>query len=246
MENISTITVMNITELTNHPINDQIYTGSNSVEDLKESISIHGQLTPVAATGEGVITSGHRRVKAMFELGIKEVNVIIKNYPTPEDEIMAVIAFNNQRKKTYNEMYNEISKYRELWGNRQGQRTDLGDNKGDGLTTRQRISIATGISEGNIQKLEFISKNMPQLLPFIFTGEHSIHSAEKEAKKLLKATQPKVTDVVILPETTDVVLLDTETNPELEVQPIVYTTDENLVVHHNSACPTCGRQFTNQ
>ncbi len=243
---MSIIKVMNIADLTNHPINDQIYTGSNTVEDLKESISIHGQLTPLTATSKGVITSGHRRVKAMLELGIKEVNVIVKDYPTPEDEIMAVIAFNNQRKKTYNEMYNEIIKYRELWGNRQGQRTDLTDNKGDGLTTRQRISIATGISEGNIQKLEFISKNMPQLLPFIFTGEHSIHSAEKEAKKLLNETKPKVNDVVTLPETTDTVLFDTESNPEPEVQLTDAATDENLLVHPNCTCPNCGHQFTNQ
>ncbi|MFI4919632.1 MAG: ParB/RepB/Spo0J family partition protein [Legionellales bacterium] len=119
------IITKNISEVKNHPVNEQIYTMSMSVEDLKESIQTHGQLTPITINSEGIIISGHRRVKALSELGHETVETFVKDYASKEDEVMEIIAFNNQRKKTYTECINEITTYKQMWGKKQGERTDF-------------------------------------------------------------------------------------------------------------------------
>jgi ParB/RepB/Spo0J family partition protein len=240
MENTSKIEVKNITEVFNHPINDQIYTDSSSVEDLKESIRMHGQLTPITINSNGETISGNRRLKAMIELGLKEVSVIVKDYPTKEDEVMAVIAFNNQRRKTVFEMQNEITFYRQMLGNRQGQRTDLLSDNADALSTRKQISIALGISEGNVQKLEFIGKNAQHLIPFINSGEYSIHGAYQEASKLVKAATPKSKspETQIKAENKETL----KTAPKSDLTKEVAITDENFIGHQIHTCINCGHQ----
>jgi ParB/RepB/Spo0J family partition protein len=222
----------NISEVKNHPVNEQIYTMSMSVEDLKESIQTHGQLTPITINSEGIIISGHRRVKALSELGHETVEAIAKEYASKEDEVMEIIAFNNQRKKTYTECINEITTYKEMWGKKQGERTDLieGNEEEEKITTRKRIAIALGMSEGNIQSLEAINTNAPHLIPFISSGEYSIHGAFEETKKIMKkiaeenGIEPKVRN----PKTLE--------NKEAEEMVQIYT-------YH---CKDCGRKFNEQ
>jgi ParB/RepB/Spo0J family partition protein len=226
------IITKNISEVKNHPVNERIYTMSMSVEDLKESIQTHGQLTAITINSEGIIISGHRRVKALSELGHQTVEAIVKDYDSKEDEVMEIIAFNNQRKKTYTECINEITTYKEMWGKKQGERTDLSEEneEEEKITTRKRISIALGISEGNIQNLEAINMNAPHLIPFITSGEYSIHSALEETKKIMKkvaeenGVEPKKRNPKAL-----------ENKEAEEVIPI-YT-------HH---CDICGRDFNEQ
>lgn len=240
MENTIKIEVKNITEVVNHPINDQIYTDSVSVEDLKESIKMHGQLVPITINPKGETISGNRRLKAMLELGFKEVNVIVKEYPTYEDEVMAVISFNTQRKKTVFEMHNEIVFYRQMLGNRQGQRTDLLTDNADNLTTRKKISIALGLSEGNVQKLEFICKNAQHLIPFINSGEYSIHGAYQEAAKLVKASTPKSENPDTQNKSENIIGL--KTTPKSDLTEEVAIADENFIVHQIHTCINCGHQ----
>lgn len=240
MENRSKIEVKNITEVFNHPINDQIYTDSSSVEDLKESIRMHGQLTPITINSNGETISGNRRLKAMIELGLKEVSVIVKDYPTKEDEVMAVIAFNNQRRKTVFEMQNEITFYRQMLGNRQGQRTDLLSDNADALSTRKQISIALGISEGNVHKLEFICKNAPHLIPFINSGEYSIHGAYQEAGKLVKASTPKSESPDTQKKAENKEAL--KTAPKSDLTEVETIADDNFIAHQIHTCINCGHQ----
>jgi ParB-like chromosome segregation protein Spo0J len=56
-----------LTELAEHPDNNQIYS-STDLEELKNSLLIHGQLEPLVINKDKVIISGHRRFNAMQEL----------------------------------------------------------------------------------------------------------------------------------------------------------------------------------
>ncbi|MES2793564.1 MAG: ParB/RepB/Spo0J family partition protein [Planctomycetota bacterium] len=77
-----------IVELTSHPQQGRVY---NSLSDrefqlLKDDIARHGVRQPIEITSIGVIVDGHHRVKALQELGIGEVDVIICEEMT-DDEI---------------------------------------------------------------------------------------------------------------------------------------------------------------
>ncbi len=226
------IITKDISEVKSHPVNDQIYTMSMSVEDIKESIQTHGQLTPITINSENVIISGHRRVKALIELGKKTVEAIVKDYPSKEDEVMEIIAFNNQRKKTYTECINEITTYKQMWGKKQGERTDLSkeNEEEEKITTRKRIATALGMSEGNVQSLEAININAPHLIPFITSGEYSIHSAFEETKKIMKKRDE---ENGIEPKARNPKALE---NKEAEQMVQIYT-------HH---CDICGYKFNEQ
>ena len=94
---------MKLLNLKEHPENKRIYE-SCCVEDLKTSLSIHGQMEPIAITKKGVIISGHRRFKAMGSLGWEDCEVRIV---TPENELIALIEHNRYRQKTASDILKE-------------------------------------------------------------------------------------------------------------------------------------------
>jgi len=191
-----------ITDLKTHPMNEQIYTADESVDNLKESIKDRGQLDPITITDDGVIISGHRRVKALTELGYETVEATVKSYESEEEQVMDLIEFNNTRVKTKIEVFNEISHYKEMFSRRRGQRTDLEKESFKGAT-KELIAKALGIGATNIIKIEFIHETNPQLLNAIDKGETTINRAYKTAQAIrtgiekAKENQDKSIDILL-------------------------------------------------
>ena len=91
---------MKISDLHPHPKNAEIYGSDEDVSDLVEKIKRSGQVHTLVVTSKGIVLAGHRRMKACKELGINEVDVEIRDFDTPEQEIEYIIDNNATREKT--------------------------------------------------------------------------------------------------------------------------------------------------
>ena len=89
--------------LSTHPENERIYDPTD-LEDLKQSLTTHGQMEPIAITKSKRIISGHRRFQAMKNIGWNrcEVRVI-----SPKNEIISLIEHNRHRQKSVQDILNE-------------------------------------------------------------------------------------------------------------------------------------------
>lgn len=182
----------NIADLKPHPENEKIYTAIESIVDLVDSIKAQGQLVPITINDEDVIISGHRRVLAMKELQFDTVDAIIKHYESPEEEVMELIEFNTARVKTTIEVFNEIKHYREMYGKRQGQRSDLENGTPYKGSTKEIIADALGIGATNVMKIQFIYDTDPELLKSIDKGISTINSAYKTAQTIRNGKVEKI------------------------------------------------------
>tara|TARA_R110002072_G_scaffold158989_4_gene310073 strand:- start:14293 stop:15579 length:1287 start_codon:yes stop_codon:yes gene_type:complete len=85
-------------------MNKKIY-GSLTDPDLVESISQNGVLEPIVISSDRRVVSGHRRLAAAKELGLKTIPARMERF---DDEVLALIEFNRQRIKTWTERYHEL------------------------------------------------------------------------------------------------------------------------------------------
>lgn len=176
-------------DLESHPLNEKIYSTTESDAGLLESIKKFGLLEPIVCTSDGIIISGHRRIHACRKLGIVMVPVReIDDHKNILEE--KLIEFNRQRIKTTQERVREIKHLQLLWGMKKGTRSDLRSSsvKFDGGSkkrqdTRSKISKALGLSTGNISKLLYIDSVDSQLLKWVDDGTCSVHQAYLEARK---------------------------------------------------------------
>ena len=91
-----------ITKLKPHPMNSQFFddiTGDSWTLFL-ESIKTSGVIEPIIATTNYVVVSGHQRLRACKELGIKEVPVVLRSYPDDDSVLLAMIESNTMQRGT--------------------------------------------------------------------------------------------------------------------------------------------------
>ena len=96
---------VNISKLSHHPKNQEIYDLS-SIEELMESISEVGLLQPIVIDQYFQIISGNRRFESIKRLGWDEVEVIKREVKDGEEELL-LIHYNKQRIKSFKELINE-------------------------------------------------------------------------------------------------------------------------------------------
>jgi len=94
-------------DLKPHPINIDIYGSENVDRDLVESIRSKGILEPIVIKDNGIILSGHRRWLAAKELVLEEVPCRVIAFDSDLDEKEALIEFNRQRIKTFEQKMKE-------------------------------------------------------------------------------------------------------------------------------------------
>ncbi len=120
---------MKVVDLIPHPKNEEIYGCNEDVSDLVERIRKSGKVHTLTVTSKGVVLAGHRRRKACMELGWEEVNVEIRDFDTPEEEIEFIIDDNSTREKTKEQKSREAKELKKaetvLAKIRQGKRNDL-------------------------------------------------------------------------------------------------------------------------
>lgn len=143
---------MKISDMKPHPKNAEIYGQNEDVSDLVEKIKRSGQVHTLVVTSKGIVLAGHRRMRACEKLGIKEVEVEIRDFDTPEQEIEYIIDNNATREKTNEQKGREaivlketlsvLAKKRKLNNLRQNQSSEVPEMAQRGKTSIEVPNLA--------------------------------------------------------------------------------------------------------
>jgi protein gp37 len=94
-------------DLRPHPMNVEIYGAEEADPDLVDSIRHRGILDPLVIREDNTILSGHRRCVAAKALGLDRVPVRVVAFDDQADEEEALIEWNRQREKTFDQKMRE-------------------------------------------------------------------------------------------------------------------------------------------
>ena len=207
-EIVGEIVSVHINEISENPINYQIYSSKHSKEDeeLESSIRMSGQLEPIVVNRKTYqIISGHRRFNTIKKLGFDTIDVIFKS--VGELEIIELIQSNRHREKSLVEKVNE---YRTLKSQMKSLTLKKRKELMGSLKLREYLHKEIGISHTNEDRLKKIEDlGDEDLLNSVLTGELSIKSAYRlfnnygiegevksklkyELKKMLESSKEKL------------------------------------------------------
>ena len=87
---------LDLDKINPNPLNKQIY-GYNEKEhkELVKSIELNGLLEPLTITRNNLLVSGHRRYRAVKEIGYEDVSCRLREF---ENVSVALLELNRQRK----------------------------------------------------------------------------------------------------------------------------------------------------
>ena len=122
-----------LVDLRPHPRNKEIY-GTLDVSDLVDRIEITKRIEAIKITPEGIILSGHRRVKAADELGRTEIDCIIIDDLDPNQQLELLLDENCYREKTNIQKIMEGIVYQEIESKKSEQRKIESGKRNLGLT----------------------------------------------------------------------------------------------------------------
>ena len=158
-----------IASIKQHPLNSSIYgdISSEEVADLVQSIHDVGLLEPIVINERNQCVSGHRRLHACKISGLKSIECVVKEMPAA-DEILYIIEWNRQRRKTYRQLLNEAKSLMAYYGKKRKRgRPALQLNRTDELKHRKTTDVVAEKLDANrntIYRLLFIDKHFPDLI----------------------------------------------------------------------------------
>ena len=177
-----------------HPRNQEFFDDieGRAYEQFKESIKNDGVVTPLIVAPDMTIVSGHQRLKACEDLGIKKIPVIIREDLDDEDEkLKKLLATNFGRTK--NDPAKQVkvaAEYVGLVGMKHGANQWTG-NCCHSLSQEQ-IAQSLGISERTLRDLlEIDRKLIPQIRELFDNGEVNKKTANRVWCKLSPEDQEK-------------------------------------------------------
>ena len=172
---------MKVSELKPNPINSTIYNDNpDTLKELIHSINLNGLLEPLVINRSNMVISGHRRLKALKEIGWEKCDCRLSEF---ENEIIALIQLNSYRIKVESEIVREaeilkteyskqIKKGRPLKGEvREGKNWSI-----------VNVSEKLGVSTTKLKKLISIKKHEPSLLEKVDLGLISVEQAYQKVR----------------------------------------------------------------
>ncbi len=117
--------LVNPTTLRPHPLNFSIYGAAEDVSDLVELIRASGWVRPLVINQHNIIISGHRRCIAVQILGWKTVPVEVREFPSEEAELEALLLENATREKTREQKVREAEAWERVERAKAKQRQQL-------------------------------------------------------------------------------------------------------------------------
>jgi DNA modification methylase len=180
---------VNISKLSHHPKNQEIYDLS-SIEELMSSISEVGLLQPLIIDQHHQIISGNRRFESLKRLKWKEVEVH-QRFIEEGDEELLLIHHNKQRIKSFKELINEYIILDKYYRKGQGKRTDLTSVTSNKGSSRDLVSNELGISSSQLRRLVFIYKNKPEYIELLDKGILTINQSYLQIQREIKERESK-------------------------------------------------------
>ncbi|MBN1599256.1 MAG: ParB N-terminal domain-containing protein, partial [Bacteroidales bacterium] len=116
---------VNIDEIHPNKKKDEMYQTPENYDNIKQNIEREGIIEPLIVNEKThEIISGNLRYQIAKELGITVVPVIYQEIDQEEMDIKS-ISTNQQRKKSFSEIFKELKFFEEHYKIKKGQRTDL-------------------------------------------------------------------------------------------------------------------------
>ena len=180
---------VNISKLSHHPKNQEIYDLS-SIEELMDSISEVGLLQPLIIDQFHQIISGNRRFESVKRLRWEDVEVHQRFIEEGEEELL-LIHYNKQRIKSFKELINEYIILDKYYRKGQGKRTDLTSVTSNKGSSRDLISNELGISSSQLRRLVFIYKNKPEYIKLLDKGILTVNQSYLQIQREIKERESK-------------------------------------------------------
>lgn len=197
--------MMSVEKLVPHPKNNYFF------DDIKDepwfafidSIQTSGVIEPIIATQDNVIVSGHQRVRACKQLGIKEVAVEVRHYDSEDEILKQLIETNICQRGIGNvnavKMGRCLKELERIEGVRQGSANEKGDNRiGQGHNvphkTQEDLADEFGISLKQWKRYKSLTKLVPELQDAVQTGTITATTAYGLVKKLTPDEQKQLAE----------------------------------------------------
>jgi len=177
-----------------HPRNTEFFDdiSGDEYERFKHSIKNDGVLSPILVSPDMTIISGHQRLKACKDLGIKLIPIMIREDLTEEDDKLKILlAANFGRTKNDESKQRKIAvEYVNLCGLKQGRPEKRCDNRTLNL---DEIASQLGTNKRSLQELLAIERKLtPEMKEIIDNGTITKTTASKVLTKLSPAEQEEL------------------------------------------------------
>lgn len=207
-----------INNLVPHPKNDYYFDDiiGEKWDELLMSIQTNGIHTPILVTApdkdsnipkhKKIIISGHQRVRACIELGIKKIPYTYKHYKSEDEIILALIESNiiqrgvgNSNPLKLGRCLNELDR---IYGIKRGNNQYSNPNNLDSTKTKKsKKDIATALeltqeTLTNYQKLTHLDESLQKMiLSNKLSPTHGIKIAKKISKEAQKEVVKQIEDI---------------------------------------------------
>ena len=169
-----------------------------AMDELVESIRVHGVLSPLLARpkGEGYeLVSGHRRRLAAQKLDLPTVPVLVREM-TDDEAVILMVDSNLQRENLLSSEKAFAYKMKLEAMKRQGQRTDLTSPQvATKLRTDDEIAKQAGISGDTVRRYIRLTNLVPPLLQMVDDGRIAFSPAV-ELSYLARDEQAELWDLI--------------------------------------------------
>lgn len=195
---------INVNDLKPHPRNTEFFDdmAGEKWEEFLESVRTSGIIEPVVITQDSVIVSGHQRVRACKELGIKQVVCDMKKYES-DDEILKDLIETNVRQRgsvggSAKKVGMRIKELERLYGISHGgnQYKKVKSNKSLKYTTQEQLATYLNMSVDTLQNYKTLSTINSKLDFLLTNGIITKTTALYIIKKLTNEQQEKFLSLI--------------------------------------------------
>jgi len=174
-------------------VNDRIRKDFGDIEQLAEDIKANGLIQPIVVSKDLVLLCGERRLRACQAIGLKEVDVVVKEAADAHEALVMEISENENRKPfTVSERLAYAAKLipvaKEEAKERQSGERSLRASKGK---VRDLVAKDVGFGSGKtFERAKAVSESgQSDLVEAMDSGEMSIRAAYDELQKRVKDQQ---------------------------------------------------------
>ena len=194
--NFDSMNLYNVDDLTPHPRNKEFFddmTGERW-EDFLKSVKTSGVISPITINKEGTIISGHQRVRACKELGIKQIPGVMRDYLNEDEELKDLIETNLKQRVLGNDNPVKLGKcikeLERIHGIRHGgDRSEGASSNSFNLVSQEDIAKELHVSVQTLHNYKKLAEMIPELQEVIEDGTVSPEVARAITKMLTEEQQ---------------------------------------------------------